>query len=47
MGSSLVNDHDNVHDTIERLITIANLLYVEEDPLFPETPLEPTGHKDG
>lgn len=34
MGSSLVNDHDNVNDTIENLITIADLLYGEEDPLL-------------
>jgi phosphate:Na+ symporter len=36
MGSSLVNDHDNVNDTIEKLIEIADLLYGEKDPLFKE-----------
>ena len=34
MGSSLVNDRDNVNDTIKKLITIADLLYGEQDPLF-------------
>ncbi|KAA3618499.1 MAG: Na/Pi cotransporter family protein [Flavobacterium sp.] len=34
MGSSLVNDRDNVNDTIKKLITIADLLYGERDPLF-------------
>jgi phosphate:Na+ symporter len=34
MGSSLVNDRDNVNDTIKKLITIADLLYGEQDPLL-------------
>ena len=34
MGSSLVNDRDNVNDTIKKLITIADLLYGERDPLL-------------
>ncbi|MBT8262110.1 MAG: Na/Pi cotransporter family protein [Bacteroidia bacterium] len=36
MGSSLVNDRDNVNDTIKKLISIADLLYGERDPLFEE-----------
>lgn len=34
MGSSLVNDRDNVNDTIKKLITIADLLYGERDPIL-------------
>jgi phosphate:Na+ symporter len=34
MGSSLVNDRDNVNDTIEKLIMIADLLYGEQDTLL-------------
>lgn len=36
MGSSLVNDNDNVNDTIEKLIAVAELLYGERDTLFEE-----------
>ncbi len=36
MGSSLVNDNDNVNDTIEKLITVAELLYGERDTLIDE-----------
>jgi len=34
MASSLVNDHDNVNDSIEKLIDIADLLYGERDTLI-------------
>lgn len=34
MASSLVNDHNNVNDLIEKLISIAELLYAERDPLL-------------
>jgi phosphate:Na+ symporter len=34
MASSLVNDHDNVNDLIKKLISIAELLYAERDPLL-------------
>jgi len=34
MASSLVNDNDNVNDIIEKLISVAELLYVERDPLL-------------
>ena len=34
MGSSLVNDNDNVNDTIKKLITVAELLYGEKDTLL-------------
>jgi len=34
MASSLVNDHDNVNDMIKKLISIAELLYAERDPLL-------------
>ncbi len=34
MGSSLVNDNDNVNDTIKKLITIAELLYGQRDTLL-------------
>ncbi|MGB5782329.1 MAG: Na/Pi cotransporter family protein, partial [Eudoraea sp.] len=34
MASSLVNDHDNVQVLIEKLIEVAQILYVSADPLF-------------
>ncbi len=34
MASSLVNDHNNVNDLIEKLISIAELLYAKRDPLL-------------
>lgn len=34
MGSSLVNDNDNVNDTIKKLITVAELLYGKKDTLL-------------
>ncbi len=34
MGSSLVNDSDNVNDMIKKLIAVAELLYVERDSLL-------------
>ncbi|NNM22535.1 MAG: hypothetical protein HKO54_03190, partial [Flavobacteriaceae bacterium] len=34
MGSSLVNDNDNVNDTIKKLIAVAELLYSERDTLL-------------
>ena len=34
MASSLVNDNDNVNDLIKKLITVAELLYAERDPLL-------------
>ena len=34
MASSLVNDNDNVNDIIEKLISVAELLYVERDQLL-------------
>jgi len=34
MASSLVNDNDNVNDLIKKLITVAELLYAEKDPLL-------------
>jgi len=34
MASSLVNDNDNVNDTIKKLITVAELLYGERDTLL-------------
>jgi phosphate:Na+ symporter len=34
MGSSLVNDNDNVNDMIEKLIAVAELLYTEKDTLL-------------
>lgn len=34
MGSSLVNDNDNVNDTIKKLIAVAELLYSEKDTLL-------------
>jgi phosphate:Na+ symporter len=34
MASSLVNDNDNVNDMIRNLITIADLLYAETDPIL-------------
>jgi phosphate:Na+ symporter len=34
MASSLVNDIDNVNDIIEKLISVAELLYVERDQLL-------------
>lgn len=36
MGSSLVNDNDNVNDTIKKLIEVAELLYGEQDSLMEE-----------
>jgi phosphate:Na+ symporter len=39
MGSSLVNDNDNVNDTIKKLIAVAELLYGERDTLFGEESL--------
>lgn len=37
MGSSLVNDNDNVNDTIKKLIAVAELLYTEMDTLTEES----------
>lgn len=37
MASSLVNDHDNVNDMIDKIIQVCELLYVESDSI-----LEPT-----
>ncbi len=37
MASSLVNDHDNVEVLIEKLIEVAQILYVSSDPLLNET----------
>ena len=34
MASSLINDNDNVNKTIEKMITIAELLYGEIDTLL-------------
>jgi len=34
MASSLVNDNDNVNDIIKHMIEVAELLYVEKDPLL-------------
>ena len=34
MGSSLVNDNDNVNSTIKKLITVAELLYGKKDTLL-------------
>ena len=34
MASSLVNDQDNVNDAIKKLITVADLLYGERDPIL-------------
>jgi phosphate:Na+ symporter len=34
MASSLVNDNDNVNNMINKLISIAELLYAEKDPLM-------------
>jgi phosphate:Na+ symporter len=34
MASSLVNDNDNVNDTIKKLIQVAELLYGEKDSLL-------------
>jgi phosphate:Na+ symporter len=34
MASSLVNDNDNVNDMINKLISIAELLYAERDPIL-------------
>lgn len=34
MGSSLVNDNDNVNDMIKKLITVAELLYGKKDTLL-------------
>ena len=34
MGSSLVNDHDNVNDMIKNLIAVAELLYGEKDTIL-------------
>ena len=34
MASSLVNDNDNVNDMIKKLISVAELLYLEKDPLL-------------
>jgi len=40
MASSLVNDHDNVEILIEKLIEVAQILYVSSDPLLNELPEE-------
>lgn len=38
MASSLVNDFDNMHDLLENIITVAELLYCRSDTLFnPQT----------
>ncbi len=37
MGSSLVNDNDNVNDTIKKLISVAELLYTERDTLMEDS----------
>lgn len=34
MASSLVNDHDNVHDMIQKLIEVGQLLYSEKDSIL-------------
>jgi phosphate:Na+ symporter len=34
MASSLVNDHDNVNDMIEKLLQVCELLYVEKDSIL-------------
>lgn len=34
MASSLVNDHDNVNDMVEKLITVSELLYAKKDTLL-------------
>jgi phosphate:Na+ symporter len=39
MASSLVNDHDNVNDMIEKILQVCELLYVESDSLL--EPIEP------
>ena len=33
MASSLVNDQDHVEDLVEKLIIVAELLYISKDPL--------------
>ncbi|MGB5358946.1 MAG: Na/Pi cotransporter family protein [Eudoraea sp.] len=40
MASSLVNDHDNVEILIEKLIEVAQILYVSSDPFLNELPEE-------
>lgn len=40
MASSLVNDNDNVNDTIKKMIEVALLLYAEKDPLLETTEQE-------
>jgi len=42
MASSLVNDHANVNDMIEKLIEICELLYVESGSI-----IDPTGSENG
>ena len=42
MASSLVNDHSNVNDMIEKLIEICELLYVESGSI-----IDPTGSENG
>ena len=39
MASSLVNDHDNVNDMIDKFLQVCELLYVEQDTLL--EPIEP------
>ncbi|NNK28875.1 MAG: Na/Pi cotransporter family protein, partial [Flavobacteriaceae bacterium] len=34
MGSSLVNDNDNVNDMIKKLIAVAELLYTKKDTIL-------------
>ena len=34
MASSLVNDHDHLHEVIKKLIDVAQLLYSTKDPLL-------------
>ncbi len=34
MASSLVNDYDHLHDLIENLVSVAELLYCRSDTLF-------------
>ncbi|MBT8283167.1 MAG: Na/Pi cotransporter family protein, partial [Muriicola sp.] len=37
MASSLVNDYDNLHDLLENIITVSELLYCRSDTLFSST----------
>jgi phosphate:Na+ symporter len=44
MASSLVNDHANVNDMIEKLIEVCELLYVESDSILEATESETSDH---